>query len=389
MILILVVIPSMVSAEPAGRWRKARHAADHLDAFASLGYLSGYRAADFVCGVTVHDPGAYPGLNFYTSGHGPEALLMDMEGKILHRWYLPTTEVWPDAPMRHKSEAHFWRKARLLADGGILAIVDGIGIIRLDKNSRLIWATKCGAHHDADIGPNGEICTLTRMRQRGLLIDCVSVLSAGGEKLFKLSIAECLERSEYAALWNPPSHEDADVFHANSIRWMGTRHVIVSLRNVSAVIIIDLEQEVVTRAYLGEFRGQHDAQVLESGNILMFDNRWEEGQVLSEESAGLELDGRTGDIVWEYRPGPELYSASCGSVQRLPNGNTFIVESDNGRAIEVTPEEEIVWEYRSPHRAGPDGTLVATLFDSRRVSDSPILRARLAGLDESSDRPSE
>ena len=84
-LVILAVLPSVVLAEPVGRWRKARHLVDHLDAFASLGYLSGYHKADLVCGVTVHNPGAYPGLNFYTSGHGPEALLMDMEGKILHR----------------------------------------------------------------------------------------------------------------------------------------------------------------------------------------------------------------------------------------------------------------------------------------------------------------
>jgi len=35
-------------------------------------------------------------------------------------------------------------------------------------------------------------------------------------------------------------------------------------------------------------------------------------------------------------------------IQRLPNGNTLITEAASGRAFEVTPEKEIVWEFVSP-----------------------------------------
>jgi hypothetical protein len=35
--------------------------------------------------------------------------------------------------------------------------------------------------------------------------------------------------------------------------------------------------------------------------------------------------------------------------QRLPSGNTIICESDNGRFFEVTPDNEIVWEYENPY----------------------------------------
>jgi hypothetical protein len=41
-------------------------------------------------------------------------------------------------------------------------------------------------------------------------------------------------------------------------------------------------------------------------------------------------------------------------ADRLPNGNTLIVESDAGRAFEVTAEGEIVWEFLNPDRM-PDG----------------------------------
>jgi hypothetical protein len=33
----------------------------------------------------------------------------------------------------------------------------------------------------------------------------------------------------------------------------------------------------------------------------------------------------------------------------LPNGNTLITEGADGRLFEITPENEIVWEYVSPY----------------------------------------
>jgi hypothetical protein len=33
----------------------------------------------------------------------------------------------------------------------------------------------------------------------------------------------------------------------------------------------------------------------------------------------------------------------------LDNGDALIGESNRGRAIEVTPEAEVVWDYWAPH----------------------------------------
>ena len=87
-------------------------------------------------------------------------------------------------------------------------------------------------------------------------------------------------------------------------------------------------------------------------------------RTLAESEERWRYDGSDSDPLW---------SKSCGTVQRLANGNTLITESDNGRALEVTPEGEVVWEFLSPHRAGDDGELVATLFDVIRLPpDLPI-----------------
>jgi len=68
----------------------------------------------------------------------------------------------------------------------------------------------------------------------------------------------------------------------------------------------------------------------------------------------LEIDPITKQIIWQYSARSSqiaewrFYSPFAGSAQRLPNGNTLIDEGAQGRAIQVTAEGEIVWEYISP-----------------------------------------
>lgn len=48
-----------------------------------------------------------------------------------------------------------------------------------------------------------------------------------------------------------------------------------------------------------------------------------------------------------------FFSPFISIAQRLPNGNTLIDEGACSRIFEVTPEGEIVWEYRNPYGYTP------------------------------------
>jgi outer membrane protein assembly factor BamB len=56
---------------------------------------------------------------------------------------------------------------------------------------------------------------------------------------------------------------------------------------------------------------------------------------------------RTGNVVWEYDVGSKIYSAI-----RLPNGNTLVGCGDGHRVIEVSPQKSIVWEVRENDLSG-------------------------------------
>ena len=88
------------------------------------------------------------------------------------------------------------------------------------------------------------------------------------------------------------------------------------------------------------------------------------------------FDPITRATVWHYRgsDGHPFHSRTCGTAERLPNGNTLVTESDNGRAFELSPDKEIVWEFFNPHRAGNDGQYIATLFELVRIQKPDSIR---------------
>jgi hypothetical protein len=54
----------------------------------------------------------------------------------------------------------------------------------------------------------------------------------------------------------------------------------------------------------------------------------------------------------------------------LHNGNILVVETEGGRALEITPDGEAVWQFRSPFRTLESEDIVAGLYSVERVGPS-------------------
>jgi hypothetical protein len=123
-------------------------------------------------------------------------------------------------------------------------------------------------------------------------------------------------------------------------------NLLICFRNVNQIAILaEGTKEILWVWGEGVLEWPHHPTMLESGNILVFDNG-----VRREYSKVIELNPVTETVEWEYvgNPPESLYTYTRGSAQRLPNGNTLISEGDRGRAFEVTKEGEIVWERLNP-----------------------------------------
>lgn len=392
----LVSAGTVEPTAPAGRWRRiggeggelTEEQAREIERLTALGYVSGSRPAGARSGVTVHDRGrAFQGLNFLTSGHAPSAILMDMDGRVLHEWTRSFESVWPGSVVPEDAEGrHYWRRAYLFENGDILAIYEGLGMVKLDRHSDILWSYDGLCHHDLFVTDDGLIYALEREAKllerfspdRPILEDYVAILSPEGELLRRVSLLSALWDSPYSAfITRAPA--GGDIFHTNTIEVLDGRlarqtpafragNVLVSILMLDTVAVVDLEADEVVWALTGLWHQQHQPTVLENGHMLVFDNEFD-NRFGERVSRVLEIDPFTQEAFWTYEGGPgrPFYSSTCGSNQRLPNGNTLITESDAGRAFEVTKDGTIVWEYLSPYRAGEEGELVATLFEVVRL----------------------
>ena len=391
--------PSERPPNRSGRWLRARvrpERGDGIEAAAgkidAIGYVGGSRPAPAERGVARYDRShASPGINFLTSGHAPEATLIDMDGRVLHTWHAEFWDIWPEYELRDaRPGTEYWRRAWLFDNGDILAIAADLGIMKLDRDSCPIWANACRAHHDLEVLPNGDIYLLARETrfvetidsENPVFDDILLLLDPDGREKSRISLMRCFEKSNRSI--PPPGDRwprNIDLFHTNSLRVLDgalahmlpafeAGNILLSILKLDTVAIVDPDRREVVWSFRGDFSSQHDAKMLPSGRLMLFDNLGRAGR-----SAVQEYDPISERKEWEFRgsEGEPFFSRTCGAVQRLPNGNTLLIESDEGRALEIVPDGGVVWEYFNPQRAGPNDEFIAALFDLRRLPlDFPI-----------------
>ena len=140
---------------------------------------------------------------------------------------------------------------------------------------------------------------------------------------------------------------------------------------MNAIVSVDLLEERVSWMLTGKWRGQHQAQQLSNGNILLLDNLGgnRRAPLKLNQSEVLEVNPLSQEIVWRYAGSDDspFFTHWLGYVQRLENGNTLVTESTRGRIFEVSREGRVVWEYLNPHRAGEEGELIATAMGAHRI----------------------
>jgi hypothetical protein len=347
----------------------------------------------------------FDGFTLYTTTESSRATLIDMRGKTVHQWELLFRKAWPNAPHVKNpvaDEQIHWFRCHLYPNGDLLAVYQtdadtpyGYGLVKLNKDSQLLWAYPGRVHHDLDVAEDGTVYTLSQKIESkpppGLeflpspyIADFLILLSSEGRELANIPILDVFRDSPYALLlaliaevspsaaFSPatgmktsspsitiappgsptPLNAKGDFIHANSVKVLGRDRaakfplfkpgqVLISLRNLDILAVVDTHTRSVVWASRGIWRIQHDPEFLENGHLLIYDNS---GSIKG--CRILEFDPVTQAIPWAYaNENATPFSAPFrGMKQRLSNGNTLIVDPDAGRLLEVTPSKELVWE---------------------------------------------
>jgi len=302
-----------------------------------------------------------PGYVLFAPSGGKQVFLIDYNGHVVHEWH-------NDGGLTH------W--CYLLPNGNLFVnerceqpegvVLTGSGLMReYDRDSNLVhelldpWQ-----HHDARRLANGNTVYLAFTplddKQRaqikggvpgtetepGIFGECIREVDSTGAVVWEWHFTE-FGRNEF------PIHANANRWsrgHTNTVFPLPDGNYLVSCKILNLLFIIDRQTSKVIWHYQDDdMGGQHDAQMLDNGNILLFAN----GAYASDlhYSSVWELDPVTKKKVWHYqaKDNPQsFFSPHVGGCQRLQSGNTLICEGAKGCLFEVTPAGDIVWEYVCP-----------------------------------------
>ncbi|MEM9383357.1 MAG: arylsulfotransferase family protein, partial [Planctomycetota bacterium] len=392
--LAAVVLAACSDAPPARTEEVPPHPTRSVRDLAALGYAQWDDTADEARDTVVHDPDrVHPGPRAWADDRSTLRVI-DVDGRTLR-----TIEV----PGREQVEF-----ARFLPGGRIACVGVDEGLTLLEADGSVAWNLDVACHHEVAVVPDGSaagertfalaVHGARPWRGRSVRFDEVlfvdEATGAPSEAIERWSTfehrAELLERAGGPHPLDDPPTEAAearttgttyDYFHLNSIAFDGPGSMLVCLRNVDLVVRVDL----ATRA-LGPGLGPgvldwpHAPSVIERDGrsaVLVFDNGYHRGW-----SRAVELDPRTGEVIWEYRGTPDrpLFSRVRGYVERLPNGNSLVTESQRGRVLEVTDAGEVVWEHWNPElRETAVGLSRRRIYRMTALPRAPDLRSGTGG----------
>ncbi len=334
-------------------------------------------------GLIALDPDASAGgytLFAPLTGSG-EVYLIDLFGRVVHRWDLPYrpgrhARILPNGNLAFNGvlpgePALFpmWHKYR----GGVMAEVTPDGTVVREHRDPL-------QHHDAHHLGDGRILYTALEPLRGARAAGVRGGVPGSEPdgtVWADTIKEVDPDGRLTWSWRAADHLDRDshVLHPhysrehwpliNSVSPLADGNILASLRSTSAVVVISRATgEILWRTAPGTVSQQHCPTELADGTILVFDNGVFRPDSDVPFSRVIEIERPGSTITWEYHdPARESFFAPfMGSAQRLPGGNTLITDSPAGRLFEVTRDGYLCWEYVVPYFGGYRESEVRELF---------------------------
>jgi arylsulfate sulfotransferase len=243
----------------------------------------------------------------------------------------------------------------------------------LDWTGEVVWQREYRMHHALRLYGDDQLIFLAGTS------DCPSGYAA--------SVIRKYDFSEDDIVWNwslcehfEPETPTPDWSHINSLELLDDdKSVLLSSRTQNTIFKVDLETEEIEwmMGELGDFGlwaadqfyRQHAPEVQEDGNILLFDNGNRDDRSYSRAiEIAYDEQAMTAEVVWQYRPDPDIFTPIWGDADRMDNGNTLITFGERkldktSHIIEVAPDGQKVWELVAPPKWG--------WYRSERVTSPP------------------
>lgn len=337
-------------------------------------------------GQTVHqlDPAAGKELLLVTgwpnqeSGQCPKfgclASVIDRSGRVLHSWPLPLDALFDGVEGFNgevKLRNFYPIGLGLLRDGSLIATFHGrniypygAGIARIDPAGKVLWKKLDSAHHWFRIGPDERIYAPVQILRpvkhvggNAVEIRCPNAIYDAGVRVYRpdgtvertVILTEMLVRAGYPGLIYSV-RDDCDPIHLNSVDIVTSEiagripgaaagDLLVSMRELSAIMLFDPVKAKIKRIVIGRTAAQHSAKFLPDGTVLAFDNQGGSRSTGGSRIMRLNLVDGSAQTVFPTqasRPVLPFFSFDGGTVVPSPDGKRAMISSkQESRDIEV------------------------------------------------------
>ncbi|MDB5123345.1 MAG: hypothetical protein JWP94_1474 [Mucilaginibacter sp.] len=298
-------------------------------------------------------------------------LMRIYDQKTIYQWKPNVDELKKLPNVENQFGIDFGRKGiffihPLLSSDGSVVFHQGNLLVKIDKNSNIIWAVDESFHHSLEYDADGNIWSPSVISPtktspaflNEIQNDAITKISPGGKVLFQKSIAVLLVENGYKGLILGAGLYEKDLIHLNDIqpaltsgRYWQKGDLLMSIRNKSTVCIYRPSTNKIVWLKTGPWLNQHDVDFIDSTRIGIFGNdlvRTEQGyHLLDEHNEEYVYDLKTDKTTTPYTAFLKKAKVSTyfeGRSDILSNGDLFVEESNNNRLLRGT-KTNILWQY--------------------------------------------
>jgi hypothetical protein len=307
--------------------------------------------------VTLGPGGAPRGYDLRITAGATEAALVDTTGRVLHRWTATRSSF--GSPIAGSPWFGAFRAAVLRPDGGLYVLVDGVGLVAVDRAGTLEWARTRSIHDHLELLPNGHVRILAEElrqlfdveRTQIYPIEQVLEFDASGKEVGKLDLARAYSRAGLD--WKPKKGAKDSSFGAVWLETAPDGTVGVALRRRGALAVLDPEHDTLHREERGAWGNTGPFTRSPDGGLTLLDSGPDQPiRVVTVDPAGNVVRALEVPLRWDV--------LAPGTLQRLPDGHLLVT---GGNVLELDADGAVVWSVDSPD------TPPLSLVQNRRYPD--------------------
>ncbi|MGD9811461.1 MAG: arylsulfotransferase family protein [Sphingobium sp.] len=323
---------------------------------------------------------------------------MDRGGNVAYSWPFDLEGLFGNAKAKGFSgdvrlQNFFPIGLQLLDDGTLLATFHSrniypytVGIAHIGRKGEILWKQLDYSHHWFRVAQDGMIYSPVQFQVKDLKVfpgtkikaecdlpvylDGIRVRRPDGTVVRTISILDALVKSGYRGLVYG-TRDGCDPTHLNSIDivtpdiatkipGVAPGDLLVSIREFSAVAILDSVDGHVKKLVSGQTSAQHSAYFLPDGRVVVFDNRGASPETGGTRIAVIDFNSGETQTVFPRENGKALlpfYTSMAGHVVPSPDSKRLMVtdsDSDRPRYFEIDLETgKPLWMMTEAHDIAP------------------------------------